>query len=403
MAVSNFYDDIVLLIGNGVSIAHERSLSVPALSQEIIDVFSNLDTLGMKVPGTPSGVAKALAEASRKLGGKGDSETNFELLLAPLEDVSEALEELRNAVGLYKSVDAQIDEKLSEVVNFTNYVRRLGLSHVLEIIEKNSRGGSGNVYSEFISKISSVTEGNVLLATLNYDQLLDSAILSSKYRTSDIASGQAVTKIRLNRTSNHEIQGLGIRNEFDYADKGGWCWQENRRHTVLHLHGSLALVRNYRTGVISKCKMDDLRDQDFWRLYREDFTDFEPVVVLTNQHRKSRLVAMEPFRRAYSGLRIRLRDSQRWVIAGYSFQDECVNEVLYTAWSSMSVKPRILISTHGSELSDITIKKAILGPNYEADLSSRILSLFDANFGVDRSGVDVIDQGASWGEWVENF
>lgn len=66
-----------------------------------------------------------------------------------------------------------------------------------------------------------------------------------------------------------------------------------------------------------------------------------------------------PFSLSYETLLESLITSDRWLIAGYSFRDECVNDLLAEAWDARSDVPEVMIVTHGEELTEKTVTDAL--------------------------------------------
>jgi hypothetical protein len=121
-----------------------------------------------------------------------------------------------------------------------------------------------------------------------------------------------------------------------------------RRLTLLHLHGSLAWLRNPADKRIYKLAIEDLRHMDYWPLWGQGKTDWSPVVVLTNQPGKTKLIREQPFALAYEIFRQRLLTASKWMIIGTSLQDEGVCAMLRAAWSGRSALPQVLLITRGA-------------------------------------------------------
>ena len=84
-----------------------------------------------------------------------------------------------------------------------------------------------------------------------------------------------------------------------------------------------------------------------------------PEVVLTNQSAKSEVVTHQPFKLGYDMFQARLLTADTWVIAGYSFRDECANDLLAKVWQQRLEPPRVMIVTKGDDLKDETVLEAV--------------------------------------------
>lgn len=391
---------MAVLLGNGVSIAHNNELAVPKLTSDLIEEFKKVSEQ-VTIPGSSrEDAAKALSELSKSVSVSSASpEENFEQLLSPLEDISDALQTLQGASALYSTIQPGIKGQLAAAATFCDHVRAIGLSHVLELVDRKARGGaSGGVVSAFVDRLIQASQGGrILVGTLNYDHLVDSVMLD-RYASmhSDMASGlQAVrVSLRADRRSN-DVVARGLRSEFDFTMPDGWCWDQKRRVVTLHLHGSLSLLRDVDSGEVYRFRMQDLRQEGYWDLYRKRESRFEPVVVLTNQKRKSSLVQSYPFNKAYAGLSYGLISSERWLIAGYSFQDECVNEVLRDVWEVRKANPpKILVSTYGSTVGLPTLHRL-----FAADSPGRQARV-NAVSQIHSAGLDALTDSSEWQDWL---
>jgi hypothetical protein len=392
--------NLAVLVGNGVSIAHNQDLTVQKLTSDLIHEFTKLSGLATGAVTPRNDAAKALGELSESVSTSNLSpDKNFEQLLSPLEDVNDALRSLQGAAGLYRTVDPKIVDQLTSVATFCSYVRSLGLSHVLQLVDQRAKGGGrAGVIVDFVDDLVEASDGGrLLVGTLNYDHLIDSVMLD-KYAVqhSDLASGLRSIRVSLRFDgAGSQVPAYELRPEFDYTLGDGWCWEGKKRIVTLHLHGSLSLLRDTESGEVYRFRMQDLRNANYWNLYRQGGARFEPVVVLTNQKRKSSLVHSEPFNRAYAGFSFGLLSSKRWLIAGYSFQDECVNEVLRDVWEvRKSDPPKILVSTYGFQLGISDIYK-ILG----ADNANRRAKV-DRSTDIHRAGLGNLARSTEWQAWL---
>jgi ElaB/YqjD/DUF883 family membrane-anchored ribosome-binding protein len=111
------------LIGNGLSIAYNDSLSVKALRKDLLAKFSGLT----------GGVAEeALAAFADRLTGEGAA--SFENLLGPLEHSAAALPYLKSLAVIGAGAKSQIQAAISQTSSFLSELHRVGLSVALGLI-----------------------------------------------------------------------------------------------------------------------------------------------------------------------------------------------------------------------------------------------------------------------------
>lgn len=108
------------------------------------------------------------------------------------------------------------------------------------------------------------------------------------------------------------------------------------------------------------------------------------------------LVTNPPFSLAYETLLESLITSDRWLIAGYSFRDECVNDLLAEAWDARSDVPEVMIVTHGEELTEKTVTDA-LAWNWATD------PLPDTFLHFCRHGIQAAPTHKAWIKWNAPF
>lgn len=144
--------------------------------------------------------------------------------------------------------------------------------------------------------------------------------------------------------------------------------------------------------------MEDVRQPSYWQSWRNGETEWEPVVILTNQDRKGSAVTDHPFQVAYSAFEKRLMEADRWIIAGYSFGDECVNEMLASAFHRRSdAVPPILVATKGEWPSRTRVLEALEheeDPEYGPQSSDFLYEC--------RDGIEQAPGSDSWIHWLES-
>lgn len=162
--------------------------------------------------------------------------------------------------------------------------------------------------------------------TLNYDALLDSALLH--YSTGDLlrkpenfmlvddAQGNDERVIKVN---GEKLRALGFRQD---------PYGRPPLVRLYHLHGAATWIRHVKSNEVVKAgKLQDLRDAELWTRWADGKErHLEPVVVLGD--RKDRLVTRTPFDRQYAHLQTAVSESSHIVIAGYGFGDVPLNEAI---------------------------------------------------------------------------
>ena len=313
---------LAVLLGNGVSIAANNELFIPTLTKEIRERFEKIDPKRE----APDRVLARLAERGRQ---SGDPFKDFEAMIGPLDQQADNLHDLRELAELVGTESKPVRNALTTVETFIESLRRLGAGHALDIIAAKSIASYDRreVVEAFLSATIDSVGGRITIGNLNYDALALASILGPyQQQVCNMAWGYKSQLFDLlgNRIN---IAGYMLRtstNDFPF----------DRRIRLVHPHGSLTWLRDPETGQDWSFSVEDLRMQDFWAAWRDGKTNWEPQVVLTNQSAKSELVKRAPFNLAYDVLYDRLVKAERWLIAGYSFRDECVNALLQRAWGT---------------------------------------------------------------------
>ena len=173
----------------------------------------------------------------------------------------------------------------------------------------------------------------------------------------DMASGWRRTSIRL---GGQDFRVPSLRRTDDFPDL---------RIKLLHLHGSLTYWTAVKVDKFVKLNTSMLRDNDIFGSNRRRKTKLRPVIVLANQRDKRGAVGEYPFALAYEVFRKSLERSLRWLIVGYSFRDEVINEMLREVFSTDDGLVNVLVVTKGDGPSRSEVETAF-GWNKDADGSS---------------------------------
>lgn len=338
-------NQMAILMGNGVSIAANKELFIPRLTERIRKRFEKVDPKRE----APDRVLARLAERGRD---SGDPYADFEAMIGPLDQQNDSLHDLAELAELVGDEVKVVKKALTTVSTFVQGLRRLGVGHALDIIASESKASwdQSDVVDEFIRQAISVVPGRITIGNLNYDSLGMAAMLRSTNDACDMARGYGSQGFDLLGDGSSHI-GVPLRRSIsDFPP---------RRVRLVHPHGSLNWLKDPETGLFYKFDIGTLRRLNFWAKWRDGETEWEPQVVLTNQSSKSKVVERQPFDLAYDALYQRLVSADRWLIAGYSFRDECINDLLANAWDEREFAPDIIVITMGDGLTDEHVLEAI--------------------------------------------
>ena len=340
---------VAALIGNGLSIAYDPALRLDAINRQIMKRIS------ADIGTSDSMASKALMEVARGIHS-GDPETDFEALIGALEQYAVSLRTLEPLAGIAGPHDAAVATALRTSSEFVDVLRNAGLSHVLEVIATASRADHAALVGVqgFIDSIIAAAGGaRVTIGNLNYDALAMAA-LATAHREDfcDMSDPRKAAHFQL-WPSGPSLLGHPLRERADFP---------MRQTRLLHLHGSLTWLRNRSTGLVARFPIGDLRDYRYWHHLRAGVTDWHPEVVLTNQSFKSNAVLRAPYALAYETLGGALTASDHWLIAGYSFRDACVNDMLrvrFEARVQAGIPPSVLVVTHGATPTEFEVMNAV--------------------------------------------
>lgn len=298
-------------------------------------------------------------------------------------------EELRN-LRLYMELadsfspgDQNVSSAISVVEDFARDVRDSGISHVLEDISKKSYAAQDkrDALNSLLTAIESSFDGQIDFANLNYDTLLLAALtdLFDAY-LSDMGDGREMRMMAL-RDGGAEKKCLGLRTEPELMP--------GRRIGLVHLHGSLVYWRDVHTGQSFKIPVEATRESAQWNAVRNKTTPLRPTIVLSSARDKAHEILQHPYSVAYEYTENSLRKSKHWMIIGYSFRDEPVNEILAKCFES-----------HGESKPQVMVVGSKTSPTLEAILAGLRWNVEDDRFvnwlTIDREGVAGVEKRSSW-------
>ncbi len=373
-------EQLALLMGNGVSIAANKDLFIPTLTREIRERFENIDPARE----APDRVLARLAARGKETG---DPYKDFEAMIGPLDQQGENLRDLKELAELVGQESKAVRNALTTIESFVSGLRRLGVGHALDIIASKSVAHFDQrvIVEDFLAAALGVVDGRITIGNLNYDSLGMAGLIN-------VAGSQMCDMVYGYNPREFDILGNGVEIVGARMRTSVGDFPANRRIRLVHPHGSLTWLRNPETGRVYRFDIGDLRNLDYWAAWRDGKTEWQPQVVLTNQSAKSSVVASQPFSLAYDVLYNRLVTADRWLIAGYSFRDECVNDLLASAWDDREDVPDVMVVTYGDGLTEEDILTGI-GFNAFTDPTP------DVFLNVCRCGIADAVKCPSWHRW----
>lgn len=338
-------EDVAVLLGNGLSIAFDPKLTIPSITTEIV---ARLDAAG-----DDRDQASALMQQVATRVRIEDADRNFEQLVAPFDEMVDVAKMVNRLAGLAGERKLAVQESLDETAKFAQELRRHAVSHVLDVIAGRSKAQHHRTgtLDRFISAvIDSANGGEVTFGNLNYDALAMASLCNQyEHQMCDLTDGRYRARV-VEVVPDWSMEGRPLRSTANLP--------MSRKVALLHLHGSLTWLHNPSTNEYIRFRIEDLRDSEYWTAWREGLTEWEPVVVLTNQNSKNALVKEYPFSLGYKTFEHRLMMADRWLIAGASLGDDCLNEVLKRVWARRAVLPSVLVVTKGDDPSERAILNA---------------------------------------------
>lgn len=373
--------NLAVLFGNGLSIAFNENLLIPRITAEII---ARLDEAGQ----TDSPAAQ-LMQAVAQRAGAANASTDFEALVGPFDEINATLKLLRQMAGLAGERTLSVEHSLTESADFAEAVRRHAVSHILQVIATGSIAHwdqLAQLQTFITATVEAAHGGEVAIGNLNYDALVMAALCGSySSQMCDLADARfAEESVELVRGGSL-VSGRRLRTTGDLPP---------RRISLLHLHGSLTWLRRRTDNAYMRFPIEALRTSGYWTAWREGRTDWAPVVVLTNQASKTDLVTQYPFKLAYDLFFTRLLSSDKWLIAGTSLGDECVNEMLAKAWWMRTTVPQVMVVTNGVWPSEDHVLKAVgYDPIWSGDPDPSTWLRFH------RGGIETVAESRAWASW----
>lgn len=380
--------NLAVLVGNGLSIAFNPELTLASITKELVLRLEKASDNGDKL-------VHAMNEIARRALPEGDvTDEDFEKLVGAFDSQARTLEELGKLAQLVDEDDHRLQTAIREVSSFSERLNQLGLSYVLQIITERSQGNHeahGSIHKFLVSMIEKF-DGTIHIGNLNYDTLLLSALMAVRAPMCDMAKGygaQQLSIIDLDQKDSPVIasyMAYPLRTEMDYPPTS------TRRVRLLHLHGSVIFWQNVEGERHVKVPVESLRQYDMWTFLGQGRPTWKPSVVLASARDKGYHVKKKPYVLGYQSFVAGLKDSDHWLIIGYSFRDACVNDELRKEFLTRKVKPKVFVSTYGEMLTREEIERA-LGSGAEDSSNSDWLI-------INREGVIGLESTREWMEFT---
>lgn len=340
--------NLAMLVGNGLSMAFSDKLNLGNISSEL--------TTRLTKQYTGSDAVATAMQRVAKHHPTGDPATDFEALVGAFGGQSDILRDLAIFAALTKNGDPDTANAIQLVQDFVSEVQRRGIGHTLEIIMERTYSDweRRGPLIDFFELVLDTFDKHVTVANLNYDSLVLSALMEKNEEIlSDMADGRYRSLFTFAKVKYPVVQLRSSAAQFISLDR--------RRLRLLHLHGSLTYWRVNDKYV--KMNVGTLRGNPIWQTYRDyDTFNAQPLVVLANIFDKAQHVQQFPYNVAYEVSETDFKNSDHWLIVGYSFKDDCVNDLLARCWEARRDQPVILVVTYGNDLTTDNIEDALGWP-----------------------------------------
>lgn len=335
-------------------------------------------------------VVHAMNQIARRAVSEGEvTDEDFEKLVGAFDSQVLTLDELSKLADLVAREDTELRQSIQDVASFSQKVRDMGISYVLEVIMERSRG-DWTLHEEMHQLVEAIVDnfdGNIHIGNLNYDTLLLSALKAVDAPMSDMGHGYLQFPIKVKDEDNPDDEGITY-TVTRLRTVANFPVGSRYRVRLLHLHGSLTYWHSIERDLHFKAPVELLRNHSLWAGLRHSKPKFRPTVVLANQRDKAHHVGRYPFKLAYETFEKGLHESQHWMVIGYSFRDACVNDILRNEFIRRKVKPQVLVSTYGDFPTTQEVERAF-GWGAEDDSSSHWLT-------INREGAKGLQETLDW-------
>lgn len=376
-----------MVAGNGLSVACAPDLALGNLTGELLRQLDNWTT------GEPQ-VMAAIKKISQLVERDDEFDSNdFEKLVGAFDTQEEMLRRIREIEATDGESSGEVSSAVDTILNLTQRVKDVAVGIVLQTILDRTPGvlEKTEPLKKFLTGMTESFDGYITYGNLNYDGLALSAMLHGKVPVCDLADPRHQWPVTIEYTdasggllgSSATYQVMPLRTSLDTLPM-----ESKYRVRLVHPHGSLVYATDLHGGGTYKFPIKAHRTHGSLSAIRYPKRNFRPAVVLTNVSEKPRIVTEQPFKFAYEVLEKGLRDSDHWLIAGYSFRDKSINELLRRILSEKTTLPKILVSTFEDDL-DYDLVYRELGIGWLSYDPPNILS-------VNRDGIEKLTDSFEW-------
>lgn len=334
--------------------------------------------------------------AKRIERSEGDAGDDFEKLVGAFETQAALIDDLEDLVDLAPEADEDLAGSIKKSAEFARRICDIGTGTVLSRIFERSEvdGESRKRMLPFFKALIDEFSGRIDFVNLNYDGLAMAALQQVEAPMCDLANGAIKAEVNISKINSEGERELidtytarPLRKVLDFPPGSQY------RVRLIHPHGSITYWHHRDSERAIKIPIEVLRANNVLDTMKKRPMNMYPAVVLSNSLEKPRRTREYPFRLGYEALRYALHESSYWLIAGYSFRDETVNEEVRSALSARSERPKVLVSTFGDELEGSFIKEKI---GWIADSEDA-----DGWLEIDRGGIAGLVERQVWESFVE--
>lgn len=309
---------LAILAGNGVSISYCPELGLDRLTRDALDNM-------MKYSDEHRRIAETMLKLSLRLFPGADNINDFEKLVGAFSYEEHTLDHIKELTEASPQ-NAAAQTAVNEVRKFSERQREIVMSYILDLIRERSvfKRDKGGWLTDFIRDCVERFDEDVRIGNLNYDVLLEAAILQ--------AGGADNSPGGFKYTGPSRKPEIDIDGALKEQEPPSICDSFPDDGVQLYdLHGSLRFWENGE-GEQFAISTKRLKSEGWFGKLRESDSRVRPLVVLTNAIDKPAEVGRPPYDAAYSAFVNSLKRATHWLIVGYSFRDFPVNKALREAY-----------------------------------------------------------------------
>jgi hypothetical protein len=305
---------VVVILGNGLSIAANSKLSMTELTSALKARLEGKGEFGAKFLGLLSSLARRSGKEEGQL-------EDFEAFLGGIYYHFRALEEIGDWWADYLENDSQVIQGFNSAGLHTYRLAQRGLREILMVIleESSPTNTDMSAVRQVVRALTATPAKSINFFNLNFDDILYRELISSHgSQLWDIADGRGLAEVV--RFGEKSVTGRTLRKK-DVLNPDG------RRIGLYHPHGSLLFWSESKTDQFVKLSRNDVENLGLLDL-RISGLDFRPLVLMGWQELKNFVQDDYPFNFAFNMLVEKLRSSPTWQILGFSFRDEHIVQIL---------------------------------------------------------------------------